>query len=306
MLRSRLFVIGSVIGAAVVLGVIFDLRAPHNIAREEPGALRAAADLKSNTPAKASATLPPGPTRSDAVERSFSAQDGQTLSVGNLANDMPMLSARAQQGDVVAARTLFRDLKTCERAPASAEEMERVIERSNDPNYRFSIATEAGRQHLADAKELFKHCGSLSRDQRATLQQWSQQLADAGDEQARLEYLYTNLPHDADDLDFQDRLDAFREKARTYLQAEIDAGDPLGLLAMANGFMRGVTQGQGSPFGVDPQEAYTYYFAYGLTQNPELDTTQILAGLSNKLTQEQISQAQQTAQTIYANCCGSR
>jgi hypothetical protein len=212
------------------------------------------------------------------------------------------LAARARDGDIIAARTLFRGLTTCHGAPLSDRALKRFEEKVENPDYRF-YGTEQGRQNLERARSRYRHCNGLSRDQINSKPRWSAQLAEAGDSQARFEYMYLNAPMDVDMKGYPERVEAFRNRALGYLNAEIESGNPHGLLAMANSHLPSVVQGQPSPFELDPAMAYANYYAYGLTSNPEIDVARILVRLETELTPEQIQEARISGTAIFEHCC---
>jgi hypothetical protein len=244
----------------------------------------------------------PARTEPPVAANYFQAEPGKTLTITNLAVEFSALAARAGNGDIIAARTLFRGLTTCQGAPLSDRALKRFEDKVENPDYLF-YGTEEGRQNLERARSQYRHCNGLTRDQINSKPRWSAQLAEAGDSQARLEYMYLNAPTDIDMKGYPERVEAFRNRAMGYLNAEIESGNPQGLLAMANSHMPSVVQGQSSAFAPDPAVAYANYYAYGLTSNPQIDVAGLLARLETELTPEQIQQARSSGTAIFEHCC---
>ncbi|MGB0133332.1 hypothetical protein [Dokdonella sp.] len=224
------------------------------------------------------------------VESYFLEDPGQSLRITNLSDQYSALAALAAQGDVVAARTLFRGLNICEQSPLDAKELSNFETKGNDPNSLFYSGTASGKQSLERARTLYPHCKGLTASQITAKRMWVAQLAEAGDSEARLKFQYYR-PEDFDQIDYAERFNAFQEQARSYLNAEVSAGNPDGLLAMANGHMPAVSENQHMAFQADPFTAYTYYYAYGMTPHPDFDVTNLLARLQDQLSPVQIQDA---------------
>ena len=238
----------------------------------------------------------------DPLQLTFTGDPGKLLTIRNLQEEFPGLAAKAAKGDLIAARTLFYGLGACGSAP-TYERLQQIAQKSNHPSSKYAVSTAQGKANLDYARSWYAHCGELTSDQRRSIRTWTALLADAGDSQARLGFADTNQPEELDAPDYPAREAAFQQQAKAYVNAEINDGNTDALLAMANGYSRSPFSGQGTPFGIDPEMAYAYGYAYGLTTSPAIDVSRNLAGLEEKLTPEQIKEAESLGTSIYQGCC---
>jgi hypothetical protein len=249
----------------------------------------------------------------------FSERPGSVYKTSHLASEFPRLAGLADQGDLVAARTLLEQLQHCQLAPKNVKELEKYARKLRDPNYPHASNPENATRMFEDKRALLDHCGELSDEQRDSVAKWSGQLAAAGDSKARLEFPFVAQPSDWERNDFNEQRAAFVETARNYLNEEISLGNAEALGAMAHAYMPPVISGQTTPFELDPATAYRYLYAYALT--PEGAPTSrivmpsgeqitdipgaILARMESQLSAEQIALEREAALRIVQQCCSS-
>jgi hypothetical protein len=266
-------------------------------------------DLQAKSTAESStrsvASLSAHAAASDVSGVRFKGVPGETYDVKNLAAEFSTLSARAEKGDLAASRTLYRSLVACARAPKSEAELKGLQDAADS-----EVTSKGAPGHLSDrfntAYSLWSHCGSLTLDQQDQVRKFVGQLADAGDKQARLEYPMAANPTDFGNADYQQQKQEFVERAKSYLNEEIDSGNDTALLSMALGYMQPVIQGKYVPFNVDPYLAYEYFYAYGLSPTGQQKGDSVpstLARLESQLDPQQIQEARNAAENIVKGCC---
>ena len=236
--------------------------------------------------------------------------------VTRLASQFDEFARLARGGDRSAARALYEALQDCQNSPVNARELDDFRRRVADPSSVFASMVPAERQRQVDERaSLYEHCGDLSSFQRRSLSDWALQLAEAGDADVRLRYAFVGKPTDFTDPELGKKYQAFVARAKSYLEAAIDGGDPSALVAMAQAYMPSIIVGTelDQPFGVDLAQAYAYYYAYGLTGNvlATIVTDQatynavdgILARLEGQMTPQQLESAREAGRSIFERCC---
>jgi hypothetical protein len=265
------------------------------------------------------ATTPEGTSAPDPHATDFSERPGNVYRTSHLASEFARLAELADQGDLVAARTLLEQLQHCLLAPKNVQELEKYGRKLRDPNYPYASNPGNAARMFRDKRALFDHCGELSDEQRDSVAKWSGQLAAAGDSKARLEFPFVAQPRDWERNDFNEQRVAFVETARNYLNEEISLGNAEALGVMAHAYMPPVISGQMTPFELDPAMAYRYFYAHALT--PDGAPTSrivmasgeeitdipgaILARMESQLSAEQIAHEREAALRIVLQCCSS-
>lgn len=235
---------------------------------------------------------------------------GKTYPIQNLASEYASLAGKAEHGDLKAARTLVSALQTCSGVPKTLEELNNAVENANRPNLAPNWA-EIEQHDLAEKKSLFYQCAGTTPGQVATRAKWIGLLAEAGDAEARLDYVWAARPMDDKLADYDQQLADYKANSVKYIQSEIDAGNPDGLLAMAFQY-EGMAINSGGVIRTpvvapDPVKAYMYTFAYALSNGgTDSDTTiSTLSYLQNQLTPAQLQSATAEGTRIYDQCCKS-
>lgn len=232
---------------------------------------------------------------------------GKTYPIRNLADEFASLSDKAEHGDLRAARTLVNSLRICSDVPKTFEELDKATAHANRPNLAPNWAV-LEQYELADKKSLFDQCAGTTPEEIATQAKWIELLAEAGDAEARLQYVWAARPTDDRAADFEKQQADYKEKAVKYIQNEIDAGNPEGLLAMAFQY-EGIQINSGGQslralYAPDSVKAYSYLYAYALTSDDassrEITT---LASLQGELTPAQLQMAIAAGNQIYDKCC---
>jgi hypothetical protein len=278
------------------------------------------ADSAKASKQRTSAGIPGQAHSPDPRESDFSERPGSVYRTSHLASEFPRLAGLADQGDLVAARTLLKHLQRCQLAPKNVQELQKYGRKLRDPNYPYASNPENAARMFEDKRALLDHCGELSDEQRDSVAKWSGQLAAAGDSKARLEFPFIAQPRDWERNDFNEQQAAFVETARNYLNEEIALGNAEALGVMAHAYMPPVISGQATPFELDQTMAYRYFYAYALT--PEGAPTGriimpsgeqitdipggILARMESRLSAEQIAHEREAALRIVQQCCSSK
>jgi hypothetical protein len=189
-------------------------------------------------PKSSAATAAPDARITATLQRRMQAEPGLTYEVTNLAMQQEFLLRAAQNGDLVAARTLRRALRACPpympRDETELEQLRNQIDLGSRSN--FLRPGEPQQQGHSRLNAYMNSCGFLPaalQDQEYSL---IAQLAQAGDSDARLEF-----PFSADRIDGRaPNASALREAhpqlALQYLDSELAAGNPLALRAMARSY----------------------------------------------------------------------
>jgi hypothetical protein len=255
---------------------------------------------------KAPGVRQPPKQRALGVTDPFAEKSGETYAVGRLADDFPRLAAQADNGDMVAARTLSRSLLACNSAPSSADAVRLLAESARDGLHDYSWWPGGAEDYVEHQKQLYQRCGALSASRLGSRSRWIEMLAVAGDSEARVQYAVTNIPNDPYRIDSQADRREFVRRAEGYLQSEIDAGNARALLAMAQAYSRPPIVGAESSFGIDPSRAYMYRYAYALTEEGALYASSgetILARLEKDMDPQEVSILRNQAESIYQQCC---
>jgi hypothetical protein len=92
----------------------------------------------------------------------FSERPGSVYKTSHLASEFPRLAGLADQGDLVAARTLLEQLRHCQLAPRNVKELEKYARKLRDPNYPHASNPENATRMFEDKRALLDHCGELS------------------------------------------------------------------------------------------------------------------------------------------------
>jgi hypothetical protein len=321
---ARLGLLALALAAGAIVLYVEYKRSPHATSNVAPGneasqttdidepapAASGSQGRTAHTAAQQAATTP-------AVKRwdPFAGIPGETYAVGNLADDYARLTKLADGGDLLAARTLERTLVACSYAVRTQHELDALLAKIADPNYRYD-AHGGGEQRRQHEVALFEHCRGIDNAHIADRGKWIAQLAAAGDLAARLEFAQTGQP-DPMRTDYDELRADFLAKAHGYLDEEIAHGEIEALIQMGFGYLPR-DPSNGSPvFGADAMTAYAYYYAYGLAggdresfvvENGKATdiTTMTLANLESRLTSAQIEQARQRGAQIYAQCCAGK
>lgn len=259
------------------------------------------------------------PSRSNADRRAAPVTretgDKDRYVVKNLAAQFDSLAALANGGDIDAARALYDALLDCHDSPVNARELDDFRRNVSDPSSLFATMTPDMRQRQIDERtRLYARCGDLSSFQHRSLADWALLVAEAGDAEARRRYAFVGKPTDLTDPQVQEKYEAFVARAKGYLNEAIDHSDASALAAMATAYLPSVIRGNEQPFGIDPEQAYAYFYAYGLTGDGDemmIHTTKgtyntidgNLAKLEEQLTPEQIASARAKGQAIFDRCC---
>jgi hypothetical protein len=257
-------------------------------------------------PAKPQDVRQPPKQRAIGVVDPFAETPGETYAVGRLADDFARLAAQADNGDMVAARTLSRSLLACNSAPSSAEAVRLLAESARDGLHDYSWWPGGAEDYVEHQKQLYQRCGALSASRLGSRSRWIEMLAVAGDSEARVQYAVTGIPNDPHRIDSEADHREFVRRAEGYLQSEIDAGNASALSAMANAYSRPPIVGAESSFGIDPSRAYKYYYAYALTEQGSLYSSSletILARLEKNMDPQEVSNLRQQGESIYQQCC---
>lgn len=238
----------------------------------------------------------------------FAARSGALYETHNLASEFSALAAAAENGDMIAARTLVERTRICQLAPQNQVEMERFKSKLKDPNYPYADDPVAAKAALEEKEYLFNHCGILSDEQSESRLKWIRLLADSGDWSARSEFVALGFPKDYERVDFEKQRSEFVATAKEYLNEEISAGNVSALASMAHAYMRPTISGAPTPFNIDPALAYRYNYAYALspeTAQISSSLSTILARLENQLSADQIAEERRAAEIMFQNCCSS-
>lgn len=233
------------------------------------------------------------------LQRRMQAEPGLAYEVTNLAVQQESLLRAAQDGDLVAARTLHRALRTCPpfmpRNESELEQLRNQIDLGARSNFRRT--GEPAEQGHSRLNAYMNTCGFLPsalQDQEYSL---IAQLAEAGDSDARLEF-----PFLADRIDGRaPNASAVREAhpqlALHYLETELASGNALALRAMARSYQEGVLHRR------DPVMAYAYLYAATLAPGDHRVLLETLPARAASLSADQLASAQRLAQEIYQRCC---
>lgn len=264
----------------------------------------------------AASTLSRESTRSALLQSRPALDQADHYVVVKLASQFDDFASLARSGDRRAVRALYDALQNCQDSPANAREVDDFRRRVADPSSAFAAMTPEERQQQVDGRTaLYERCGDLSSFQRKSLSEWALQLAEGGDAEARLRYAFIGKPTDFTDPELGEKYRAFVARAKGYLEAAIDGGDRSALVAMAQAYMPSIIVGTelDQPFGIDPAQAYAYYYAYGLTGDVEatIVTDQatynavdgVLARLESQLNPEQLASAREAGRSIFERCC---
>jgi len=293
----------SIAAVALLFGIVIHLLARGRADEERVHARSpAASDFSHVEDAKSS-----GPAATPALPIStadiHSRMDGK-YSIRHLASDFFRLAALADAGDLGAAKALWRALERCSLGPRNQAELDSRVRAMLSDRYTVPESVPGGRQALVESlKESFARCGELSIAQAESRKKWISQLAEAGDTDARLEFPFSAQPDGLDLSDYAERRSAFVESAKEYLNAEINSGNSAALSAMAHSFMAPVLAGQTTPFVVDSEQAYKFFFAHALSGSASPSTESILARLENSMSAEQIQHAREEGRRIFEACC---
>ena len=242
----------------------------------------------------------------------------QLYAVSNLAAQFEGLASMAENGDLIAARTLLERLGICSNAQRTPIALQKKKDKIKNAYYIYKDLPGGIETALRYEDTLYQYCGALTDEQRESHPRWAEQLADAGDTEARLQFSAIPQPNAWDRVDAAERRQRFVEKAKGYLNAEIAAGNGRALAVMAQSYMRPIISGAIVPFEIDPAMAYRYYYAYAQTSESRNGTAYIktpssegvvdlasntLIRLESQLTPEQIANERREANAILKACC---
>ncbi len=263
-----------------------------------------------------------GDSETKAVDFEFGEDPGKTYATRHLAAEFAGLASAAENGDLIAARTLMVRLETCSRVVRNDAAMKRWKDKLKNPEYIYQDMYKnlpgGAETRIRQEENRYRHCGELSDEQRASQHRWVEQLADAGDIEARLRFPYLAQPQEWDRVDAAQRRQHFVEHAQGYLNAEIASGNGDALGAMAQAYMKPIISGETTPFEIDPAMAYRYYYAYAQTAEGQrliamqqnggnvgmVDlASSTLIRLESQLTPEQIANERREANAIFKACC---
>lgn len=308
-LQGRRFIAAGLTAIAIAILALLVARFAPGVATD-PGVERNRKQPGSPAPAEPSQGAPRDLAEKSAAN-SFSnagvessAPFEERYAIRQLLSDFPRLAALAQSGDLVAAKVLWRALERCSQGPRNQAELDAKLRTILSDRYTVPEFVSGGRSEMAEnVKRHFSRCGELLPDQINSKRKWVAQLAEAGDMEARIEFPFAAQPGDIELSDFAERRNAFVEKAKEYLNAEIASGNASALSAMAHAYMPPIIAGQTTPFTVDDEQAYKYYFAYALSENAPAGVVTIIARLENSLTPQQIQHAREDGRRIFDECC---
>jgi hypothetical protein len=238
----------------------------------------------------------------EAIGKSFTGRPGETYTVQNLAVEFASLSQKARSGDLIASRTLFEGIVKCDGAPHTLKRMQRMqaITAADDAR-----AAAEGRSSGSDPvasqtsiEELFRRCGGLDEDHVLARAEFGRQLADSGDEFARLQHQEWAL-QSVEGPDYAGQISEVRTQSARYLDEELARGNSRALSWYASLHT--------SPRlgAVDPYQGYLYSYAYA--QTPGLPAGHVtyfaLAAAEAQLTPEQVARAQREGVALFNRCC---
>lgn len=230
-----------------------------------------------------------------AASSAFHAIPGQRLPVDNVAVAFGALAAKARSGDLAAARSLFDALEACRRGPHTPEGLDAALMRASDATPE---RLEASRAMI---RRRYAHCGGLTEAQLATRSQWGEQLAEAGDAMAQLQYQHF-VPLEAGEPDYQDRLRDARERAARYLDQQLRRGNAHALGALQSYYIANRLVGR------DYYRSYVYGWAYVMSQQENLPPGHAaylgLANAESHLTPAQVASARSEGTSLQRSCCG--
>lgn len=298
--------------AVVALAAWFGLRreaTPSTLlaASETKAAAKSAAvDAKPAVRSNPQPESPPFPTHEPAKPE---------YAVRNLDADFKRLKVMSDAGDLDATRALDDAVAQC----VSYQLIDTALHRTRR---HLATETDPGRKaRLEQAIRLFtskaEFCGNDAADYVDQLPALSHRLAESGDADSRIRFLWEGQPRDTLADDFQAQWETYRADAKRYLEAEIAAGNDEALRAMAEGYENTTLYGRSTPFEVNPALQYTYEYAYAMLNPPTANVVSILPDgspqfssstestltrLESQLTPEQIAAARAQAARL-AQCC---
>ncbi len=238
----------------------------------------------------------------EAIGKSFTGKPGQTYTVQNVAVEFESLAQKARAGDLLAARTLFEGLANCETAPLNFKRMQQMQAITAEGDAR---AAAEGRSSDSDPvasqtaiEERFRRCGGLGEDHFLARAEFGRQLADSGDEFARLQYPEWAMPK-VEDPDYVAHVADVRTQTSRYLDEELARGNARALRSYA---VMHSSPGLGAE---DPYRRYLYSYAYAQTPglSPGDVTYFALAAAESQLNPEQVARAQREGVALFNKCC---
>lgn len=245
------------------------------------------------------ATVAADPRIAANIQRIFQADPGKTYTVTNLAVQQESLLRAAQQGDLVAARTLRRALKVCPGyLPRDERELSQLRNQIDDGSRsNFRLPDETPQSGHARLTALVESCGLLPAGLYDQEYELVAQLAQAGDPDARIEFLFIDSRIDGRSPNAAAMREAHPRLALNYLESELAAGNPLALRAMARSYRDGTLHRR------DPIMAYAYNYAATLAPGDHRVLSETLPGQAAGLSAEQLASTQRLAREIYQRCC---
>jgi hypothetical protein len=244
--------------------------------------------------------------RVDSAASKVPAKHVSVYKIKNLASEFSKLASAADKGDLIASRTLYRTLQDCRVAPKNAKSLEDLRKNIQDKKSYYESLPGGAEEYLLSQTAQYNRCGEPSADQSKSLARWAAQLADAGDSEARIEFAMIAQPMDFHDADYDEQRSKFVDKAKNYINEEIDSGNAGALLAMALGYMPPIVDGNSTPFQVNPFLAYEYYYAYAMSSEASpysQSVTNILAKLEGQLSPQQVEEGRSAGASIFSHCC---
>lgn len=294
------------------------------VANSEPSALPAASAESDASTADASALSAPGDDSGGAqtaqhealmqspeaaaavsyavrvISGSFAGRPGERYPVSNVAASFAEMMQRAEDGDLMAALTLYEDLQSCERGPWNQRAFDRRIAREMA---RYANRGGSAYEHasvITVAQQKYRYCAGLNEDHMAARAGIARQLADAGNAMARLHYLWVALPPADDWRPLTETLPPHRERGLEYLRQELARGNPQALFSFGTAYASPRLDIQ------DVRREYMYLYAYA--QTPGLNRYDaVYVGLANaeaRLAPSEIEALQREGIALYRSCCG--
>ncbi len=240
--------------------------------------------------------------------------------------------AAARAGDGTAARWVHDALRSCERLPQSAEELEKSA--NSRVNLALSFVKEIRAQAIAKGEKVpdiplpnteeivndemraeldrARRCEGIPRATPDEILQWLERAADLGDPDARLRYGMEAI-HAKAWLAPPSELPPIKRRLLTHLRDSLAEHDPRALQAIAEVFDKGIFA---EP---SPAEAYAYYHAFTRAHVPDEAMPWLrrtffqpppnrwvkvrMGALAEKLTPEQLAAARAKGERLYASCC---
>ncbi len=224
----------------------------------------------------------------------FAGVPGERLPVANLARQFAELAAKARDGDLTAARALYNAAKECKRSPRTPEDLAKRTMHDGESGPEIAAGDAIQRRR-------YTFCSGATDEMLASVPRWAEQLADAGDPVAQLQY-QNDVALDGSDPAYQQQLNRARERAMSYLQQQLQGGNPQALFSLQSYYSANRLVSR------DPYRAYVYGWAYVLAMGERLPPAHAaflgLASAETQLTAAQLESARSEGVMLQKKCCG--